>query len=490
MCDSAPVKSEGNTGLFFPLSECMRIFQERAPVNGEGRAGPPGAVFMSGNEYFEMFMDPRGREALGLIEKRNNCVMKAEVRVEFVKGEGEGDPQKALSEFTALMQRWVRPPHSSVVPPGCPDPEELDTQGGMDKPEDVQLTQSSLDQREPSQSKDTMEVSSGGPLWVDVLEASSWTSQPTTAEVKMDINDPFCSGGITIEKSCWTLMTTSYSEDLLKVQQKFGVRFEAEHNVQQDKVRMRAAGGRNAALESHAVRALSHLYTRIVTSPFTSQQPGGATGFTEPDPPKNAPKRDHGEPLLSGQSGGNTVTKKAMVEAAAGGGDLTEDNCPICLDTFKEKRQLGCKHQFCSGCLEASINSMGPCCPVCKQVFGTIVGNQPRGRMTSFMNHKSLPGFPNCGTIVINYEIRAGIQTVNVQNIWKRFILLCFYLPLFSFDRKNTQTRGSGFTVFRERRICRTTKRAERCCGCCRRRSTRSWFSPLEYPEQRWQTTR
>lgn len=34
-----------------------------------------------------------------------------------------------------------------------------------------------------------------------------------------------------------------------------------------------------------------------------------------------------------------------------------------------------------------------------------------------------LPGFPNCGTIVITYTVPDGIQTVNVQNIWKRFIL-------------------------------------------------------------------
>lgn len=400
----------------------MRVFQERAPVNEEGCAGPPAAVFMAGNKCLflpvDMFLalSHSSPDEVRCIEKRNNCVMKAKVKVEFVKGEGEGDPQKALSEFKAFIQCLVCPPHGSVVPPGRPDPEELDTWTRIDKPEeDVQLAQSSLEQLELTQSKKTVLFSA------EVPEASLWTSQSTAGDVKMDIDDPLFSGGITIETSCWKLMTTSYSEDLLKVEKKFSVRFEVGHRISQGQVRVRAVGGRNVALENHAVRALSRLYKRIVTSSFTTTQAGGATGFTSPDPPMNRPKWDRGEPMLNGQSGDSAVPKKAMVEAVAGGGDHKEDNCPICLDTFKEKRQLGCKHEFCRDCLDKAVKSLGPCCPVCKHVFGTMVGNQPKGTMTSTIIPKSLPGFPKCGTIIITYTIPSGMQTVNVQNIWERF---------------------------------------------------------------------
>lgn len=47
-------------------------------------------------------------------------------------------------------------------------------------------------------------------------------------------------------------------------------------------------------------------------------------------------------------------------------------------------------------------------------------GNQPEnGTMTHMTEHQSLPGYENCGTIVIRYNIPGGIQGVssNVINI-------------------------------------------------------------------------
>lgn len=465
------VKQEGITWGLFSLNECMRIFQEGAAVNEDGCTGPPAAVFMAENEYVVLSADTflalsyTQSEEVRRIERRNNCVMKADVKVEFAKGEGEGDPQKALSEFKAFIGSLGGPPHSSVVPPGRPHPGESNTQTRIHK-----------------------EVFSGL-RWGDVPKASLWTTQPKAGAVKMDIDDPLFRGGITMEKSCWKLMTTSYSEYLLKVQKIFSVRFEADHSFGPGKVRVRAAGSKNAALEIDAVRELFQLYKSIVITPFTTNQPGGATGFTGPDPPKNAPKRDRGNPQLNGQSADSVLTKNAMVEAAAGGGGHQEDRCPICLDTFEDKRELACKHEFCHGCLVQSIKNLGPCCPVCKHVFGNMVGNQPEGTMTATTITKSLPGFPKCGTIVITYDIPSGRQTVNIQNIWKHFEL-CFNLPLFSFHRKNTQILECRSRVLGERRICQTTKRVRRCCSCCRGRSLRGSFSPLDNPEQRAQRTR
>ncbi|KAI1891104.1 hypothetical protein AGOR_G00160510 [Albula goreensis] len=88
-----------------------------------------------------------------------------------------------------------------------------------------------------------------------------------------------------------------------------------------------------------------------------------------------------------------------------------EETCPICMDTFKEKKKLECKHEFCSECLRRSLESMGPCCPVCKVVFGKLEGNQPWGTMKYRTISYCLHGYPKCGTIEINYSIPSGIQT-------------------------------------------------------------------------------
>lgn len=404
---------------------------------------------MAGNEFVVLPADLflalsyAHSEEVRRIEKRNNCIMKAEVKVEFVKGDGQGHPQKALSEFKAFTQNLVAPAPSSVVPPRRLHPEEMDMQTRIIKPEeDVRPAQSSLEQHQPSQSKERVEAFHSCARSLDLPEASSSAPQQTAADVKMDIDGSLFSGGIPIEERCWSQLTMLYNKQLGKVQDKFNVRLKEEH-VGQGRVVIRPSG-RNAALESHAARAIADLCQRTVASPFTSNKPVGATGFTKPDRLKNTPQRDRGEPLVNVQSGGSAAPKTATVEAAAGGGDRKEDLCPICFDTCKDKRQLGCKHEFCSGCLESSVNFLGPCCPICKHVFGTMVGNQPDGIMTSKTIPKSLPGFPNCDTIAIYYNIPSGMQTVNVQNIWKRFILNFVSTFLFSPLTGKAPTSGSA----------------------------------------------
>ncbi|KAG7492498.1 hypothetical protein MATL_G00015360 [Megalops atlanticus] len=100
----------------------------------------------------------------------------------------------------------------------------------------------------------------------------------------------------------------------------------------------------------------------------------------------------------------------------------TEETCPICMDTLRNKQTLRCTHEFCSDCLKMAMASMGPCCPVCKDVFGKLEGNQPDGKMSVITYHKyCLPGYPHCGTIVIDYCIPSGIQTNKHPNPGKPF---------------------------------------------------------------------
>ncbi|XP_052425156.1 E3 ubiquitin-protein ligase DTX3L [Carassius gibelio] len=60
--------------------------------------------------------------------------------------------------------------------------------------------------------------------------------------------------------------------------------------------------------------------------------------------------------------------------------------------------------------MSMSVESLGPICPVCKEFFGKMEGNQPDGTMKVMKNRLSLPGYPDCGTIEIHYDIPSGIQ--------------------------------------------------------------------------------
>ncbi|XP_056108492.1 E3 ubiquitin-protein ligase DTX3L-like isoform X2 [Rhinichthys klamathensis goyatoka] len=98
-----------------------------------------------------------------------------------------------------------------------------------------------------------------------------------------------------------------------------------------------------------------------------------------------------------------------------------EETCPICMDSFTDKRKLKCGHEFCQNCIRLSVESMGSICPVCKEVFGILEGNQPDGTMRVTNSRMSLAGYPSCGTIEIHYDIPSGIQTKQHPNPGQRF---------------------------------------------------------------------
>lgn len=93
-----------------------------------------------------------------------------------------------------------------------------------------------------------------------------------------------------------------------------------------------------------------------------------------------------------------------------------EDKCVICMDSFTDKEKLKCGHEFCRECLRMSVESLGSVCPVCKEVFGKLEGNQPDGTMRVTMSRISLPGYPRCDTIEIHYNIPSGTQTKKHPN--------------------------------------------------------------------------
>ena len=102
--------------------------------------------------------------------------------------------------------------------------------------------------------------------------------------------------------------------------------------------------------------------------------------------------------------------------------DNHENECPICLDTFKNPKTLKkCQHKFCTSCIDQALK-VNNRCPVCKAPCGALRGNQPRGTMNSRFDHYThLPGYERYGTIIINYHFPSGIQTAEHPNPGQRY---------------------------------------------------------------------
>uniref|UniRef100_A0A8B9HYJ1 E3 ubiquitin-protein ligase n=1 Tax=Anser brachyrhynchus TaxID=132585 RepID=A0A8B9HYJ1_9AVES len=94
----------------------------------------------------------------------------------------------------------------------------------------------------------------------------------------------------------------------------------------------------------------------------------------------------------------------------------TDGVCPICMESMKDKEILTkCKHAFCKGCIKKAM-TYKQTCPVCNTVYGLMQGNQPEGEMSFQFVSSCLPGYSSCGTIVIRYDMKGGIQTKDHPN--------------------------------------------------------------------------
>ncbi|XP_031177453.1 E3 ubiquitin-protein ligase DTX3L-like isoform X3 [Sander lucioperca] len=353
------------------------------------------------------------KEEMKRIEKENRVKIMAEVNVTFQADQEDGGSQKALNEFTSLVQKCLGELDGSTIPLNNVDEEEWKDvlKIAQTKENKLLLTVSSEEMTAcgPRTVQDAIRKSLTLSTNTSMsVEEFTRVSQDTPLSIGMSIKDPLVDAGLTMEEGSWKLMTTSFSKQLTKIKTKFGVDFKVS-GISPVKVKAcyNKSGG-NASMESHAVRALLHLYQKSATSPMSSTQHQGATGFTD-----SLSEGASGGPVLNGQSGYNT---DATTGGGATAGDDKDEKCPICMDAFTKKKQLKCKHEFCEECLAQSKKAMGPICPVCRDVFGMMKGDQPDGNMTWHSCFSSLPGFPGCNTIVINYAISSGKQTENHPN--------------------------------------------------------------------------
>lgn len=94
-----------------------------------------------------------------------------------------------------------------------------------------------------------------------------------------------------------------------------------------------------------------------------------------------------------------------------------DNRCPICLDEMEAPKKLEkCGHVFCKECIEGSFRHHKPVCPTCNTVYGLIIGNQPPGTMAVSPLSQSLPGYMNCGSLMIDYYFQSGMQTKEHPN--------------------------------------------------------------------------
>uniref|UniRef100_A0A1A7WWK0 E3 ubiquitin-protein ligase n=1 Tax=Iconisemion striatum TaxID=60296 RepID=A0A1A7WWK0_9TELE len=355
------------------------------------------------------------KEELKNIEEKYKVSIKPNFTVKIEAKSGEGTPKEAMSDFIDLIQKYLPESSGLVVPLMFEDLHQWSDAVKIIKNKEnkllVTMTSEEMTVYGPSQNQSALcSALNAIPKTNGPTGESDPEHQSTVLKIKMTIKDPLADDGITMDDHSWKQMTSSFADQVGEIQTKFNVDFQ-ESSMSHNKVNVKAVykrPGGNAAMESHAVRALLYLYQKIITLPqglaqlLRSSMKNWSSEGTSVDSELN----------------GLPIQQKSDAPTAGGatGGDEEEEICPICLDSFKNKKRLKCRHEFCNECLQQARKCNGPICPLCKDVFGVMEGNQPDGKMRWNKYPTQLPGFPNCGHILISYDIPSGIQTEKHPN--------------------------------------------------------------------------
>ncbi|CAH0564263.1 unnamed protein product [Brassicogethes aeneus] len=117
--------------------------------------------------------------------------------------------------------------------------------------------------------------------------------------------------------------------------------------------------------------------------------------------------------------------------------------CPLCRQPLKPSVcviALPCNHVLHLDCLNYALTEQQDAgallhiqCAVCGCIYGEKHGNQPPGSMEWGVMDRALPGFQNCRTIQIVYNIQSGIQGPDHPNPGREYYAVGFpriaYLP-------------------------------------------------------------
>ncbi|KAM9860033.1 uncharacterized protein ACBR49_015380 [Aulostomus maculatus] len=348
------------------------------------------------------------------ITEEHGVTISPEVNVVFQATQRGGNPSKAMSDFITLTQKCMAEFNSADVPLKHMEPEGW---GNM-----LRIHQEKENKNLPGPDKVTKALNVTQTTRRPPSPKSSRAPQgDTSAKIAMKIQDLLVDEGLTMEESHWRKLRGT--EELAKLKVKFDVDFK-ECGHTQGKTTLRAfyrGSGGNCSGECHAIRALLRLHQRSATScRMEGEIKYGASGFSDSSP-KLSKSSSQSEGTSSGLWRDGKSGNRNASDAPMGGGATKDDNCPICLDKFTNKYELKCKHSFCKQCLENAKKTCGPFCPVCKSVYGVLRGNQPDGEMSWRTAKDRLPGFQHCGTIVISYDMRSGVQTEKHPNPGKPY---------------------------------------------------------------------
>ncbi|CAJ1051130.1 uncharacterized protein LOC117820949 isoform X5 [Xyrichtys novacula] len=156
------------------------------------------------------------------------------------------------------------------------DPKKLMDELKINKKKESKLLQTvSFDRMTvhgPSQSRDAIEKLLNTVTNTDPSQEESAAANQDTPNIGMNIQDPLLNSGLIFAEKYWKLINTSFCKDLAKIKAKFGVDVkELSNSSGQVKIEVCwKESGRNASMESHALRALLHLYQKIATSPLNN----------------------------------------------------------------------------------------------------------------------------------------------------------------------------------------------------------------------------
>ncbi|XP_025763118.1 probable E3 ubiquitin-protein ligase bre1 [Oreochromis niloticus] len=342
------------------------------------------------------------KEEMKRIEKENGVKIEAELKLKFQVDKKHGSPDNALKEFENLMQNSITESSGSVIPLKFIDPDQwrdaLKTIQKSKKKLLVTLTCETMTVQGPRHSQDVISKS----LFADTVQHTNTRAFLEEYE-KKNLDTSLKTDRTT--KDLWP-MTTSCNKEVDRIKAGFNVEIK-ESDINQGKVSVKTLHKQD---EGHSFMKDCSLKSAFQPYRMTHHNLLMKTNcISQLEGASN-------DPVSNDQSANRMHNTDRPTDSGTTAGDQKDERCPICLDRFKNKKQLKCKDEFCEDCLRQAQDANGPICPVCRVVFGKIIGDQPDGRMSHQTLRTSLPGYSDCGTIVINYVIPSGIQTAKHPN--------------------------------------------------------------------------
>ncbi|XP_016414814.1 putative E3 ubiquitin-protein ligase DTX3 isoform X2 [Sinocyclocheilus rhinocerous] len=162
---------------------------------------------------------------------------------------------------------------------------------------------------------------------------------------------------------------------------------------------------------------------------MTAMEPDGEGSLLPPPPQPRRSQRQQQKYRKNADMDTCVVLPMQHEAAARTGAELAiareEEStvCSICMGEMVEKTTLDkCGHSFCRSCLEQAFQ-VKKACPVCRLVYGQLIGNQPANgtMMVERDPDLELPGHEGYGCICIIYSFPPGLQAQEHPNPGVRY---------------------------------------------------------------------